>query len=249
MKNLKLVLIGILAMSVFSSPVLASDDHGGNGGGESGEDDIVARGAIVSISPTSLTVGSMTFAITASTTYEGVSDQPATIADFTVGDIVEVKASQNPDSSLVALKLELEDDSDSEDDDHHGGGSGSHGSNASTLRSKCSFPDLNIIRNGIEQAVSQSLTTAGATVTKVKARVGISGRPAVTAITSNQAISGIVVTADASGAVGVTGAIAPEECSAMLNVQIKIGQGSAAVVQQTQLPISGILGVKSKGHR
>ena len=65
-------------------------------------------GEVISIGPDSWTVGEQTFAITPETEIEG---SPR------VGDFVSIHAVQNPDGSLRALEIELEDDGATEDPD------------------------------------------------------------------------------------------------------------------------------------
>jgi hypothetical protein len=75
------------------------------------------KGEVMSIGPDAWVVGDQAFAITADTEIEH---------DPQVGDFVEVKAVENPDGSLTALKIELEDDDEGED---HGEGEVEEGEN------------------------------------------------------------------------------------------------------------------------
>lgn len=66
------------------------------------------KGEVMSIVTDTWVVGDQAFAITSDTEIEH---------DPQVGDFVEVKAVENPDGSLTALEIELEDDDEAEDDD------------------------------------------------------------------------------------------------------------------------------------
>jgi hypothetical protein len=63
------------------------------------------KGELISIGPDAWVVGDQTFVITGETEIEH---------DPQVGDFVEVKAVENPDGSLTALEIELEDDDEGE---------------------------------------------------------------------------------------------------------------------------------------
>ncbi len=65
-------------------------------------------GEVGSIGPDSWTIGGQPFAITPETEIEG---------DPLVGDFVSVRAVQNPDGTLSALEIELEDDGAADDPD------------------------------------------------------------------------------------------------------------------------------------
>ena len=65
-------------------------------------------GEVMSIGLDSWVVGDQTFVITTDTEIEHAPQ---------VGDFVEVKAVENPDGSLTALEIELEDDDEAEDHD------------------------------------------------------------------------------------------------------------------------------------
>jgi hypothetical protein len=89
-------------------------DDSGTGGGTGGGDDSgvlenAARGAIEAITPDSLTVGGLTFALTNATKFLGLNNETLTAASFTTGALVEVEGFGAAATGWTAYKVKLED--------------------------------------------------------------------------------------------------------------------------------------------
>lgn len=113
--------------------------------------DIEIRGNIEELSSSSITVDSQAITLNSSTEYELANGAHTTLAAFTVGDFVEVKA-RDENGGLVAREVEFEDESnsggssssssssgghDDDDDDDNSGNNGNHnGDSKREIRAK-----------------------------------------------------------------------------------------------------------------
>ena len=90
----------ILADSTLTALLIKVED-------ENEKDEVEIFGFIEAVSPTSITVSGVTFAIDVNTVIEGSHHQPLTVDDLSAGQRVEVKGTTQTDGTLLATRIEL----------------------------------------------------------------------------------------------------------------------------------------------
>jgi hypothetical protein len=123
-----------VTVRVSGSSASKVDDDGG---------EVDLKGKVDSVGTSSITVAGKTFKVDSSTRLLGPKGETVLLSSFKMGDLVEVEASTQPDGSLLAKKVQLE---DGEDDGE--GGTGQEVDFSGTISS-----------------LSPTLTIAGRTVT------------------------------------------------------------------------------------
>ncbi|MGH8104186.1 MAG: DUF5666 domain-containing protein [bacterium] len=88
----------------------ADDDADGDGIDDSGEIEFTAFVTALGTANGTLTVGDSTFTVGANTLITNFAGEPITFNDLAVGDLVEIKGLSQPDGTLVATRIHLEDD-------------------------------------------------------------------------------------------------------------------------------------------
>ncbi len=92
--------------TLVATEIEVEEDHGGDG------DEIEAEGLVVARTDSSLTVGGLTFGVTASTVIVDDDDEPVPFSAITVGLRVEVEGRLLASGALVATEIEIDDDDD-----------------------------------------------------------------------------------------------------------------------------------------
>ncbi len=77
---------------------------------EEEDEDFRIQGRVQNVTPPHITVDSLTFLVNGATRIRGPHGLELVLTDLLVGDLVEVRAAIRPDSTLLAIRIELEDE-------------------------------------------------------------------------------------------------------------------------------------------
>lgn len=210
MKMMKLLVLSTLCMAP-----LAASAHGGESHG--GDDLVIAKGTITALSSSAVTIAGKTFILNSSTQYEGMNDQSAVLADFSVGDYAKAKGELDG-TDLVAQELELENPEHLNGDDH-----GKHNSSSSddVISSRCEFPNMELVRKALERNIKDSLLERNIS-SKVSVKAKIVDRDSKQVLSATAAINGVSISSSSDDIVVLSGSVAPQACSGVVRLKVKV---------------------------